>query len=103
MDLNSVMAFISLVFGLVCIFIGIWVAARLSGKLRKAIVFLDTALFIFVIREILTLYIFLTAINLELIRNAVTILIIFFILLAIINMKQMIDGIDGHYKKGKQH
>ena len=98
MELSLVIALIGLVFGLISLFIGIWVAGRLAGKFRIATIFLIFAIIIFIIEmasEILNIFIT----SLEFIINIAHIGVILFITFAIINMKQMIDGIDNHYKK----
>jgi len=101
-SLNLILAVMGVIFSLVCIFLGVWLTNRTAGKLKKGIIFLNIALFIIIIKETLKLYIFLTAKNLELIRNIMTILIIFFILLAILSMKQMINKIDYNNRKRKK-
>jgi len=99
MDINTILSFITLVIGLVSIFFGIWATRRLAGNLKSSVMFLIIAAIVFIIKEIFEIFNFLSFTTTGLIRNIGSLLIILSILLAVINMKQMIDGIDNHYKK----
>ncbi len=99
MNLNLWVAVFSLVFGLICILIEIWLVGRFAGKLRLSIIFLILATLVFVIEEILEILDLFAIANLRVIKNIALGGIILFIFLASLSMKQMINGIDGHHKK----
>jgi len=107
MDLNLIISFASIIAGLVSIFLGIWVAGRLMGKFKIAIMFLITAMIVFVIKESLTIYSctqitgsFLgISCNLEFSRCVINLVIILSILIATFCIAKMISNIDKHHKK----
>lgn len=99
LDLWRILTLLSVIFGLIILFIAINVITRCYGKLRKAFVYLTIALIILVVRSFFRLFDLIPSTYLEstgLIMNFLIILLIFFNLFS---MKQMINGIDNHYRK----
>lgn len=99
MDLNLIIEFVGLVFGLISVIFGIGVTKRVSGKLKTSVAFLVLATFGFVLVEIIKILGFLTVANLDILKNIALLAAIFFIFIATMNLRHMIDGIDGKYKK----
>jgi len=96
---NTIVIFVgvvAVVFALISIFIGIWVATRFEGKLKSAMTFLILAIVVMLAKETMLLA-GITVTNL--IVGSMRILIVLLILFAMLNMRQMIDGIDGHLGK----
>lgn len=87
---------LSVIFALVSILIGIWVTGRVAGKLKSAAVFLILAIAVIIVKEILALA---NVVYASFIVGIMRVATVFFILLAILSMKKMIDRVDNHYKK----
>ncbi|GAI99284.1 unnamed protein product, partial [marine sediment metagenome] len=79
--------------GLISIFLGIWVAGHVSGKLRSTVIFLILAVTVFIIKEVLKIFGFITLNNLEFLRSISNIIVILLILFAIFSLKIMVDSI----------
>jgi len=96
MNNNTLFAIISLAFSVTAVLLGLICIKRLGGKLKTAVMFLIFAVGLVIIREILSLF--------NLLQNlfvgfAIRLLITAFILMAVLNINQMIKIIDGEYKK----
>lgn len=92
-------AIANIIFGVLTILISIWIVGRLAGKLKLSINFLIVGAAIFIVGRIITIFNFLSEANLEIAIGIMNTLLILFVLLAVISMKQMIDGVDGHHKR----
>lgn len=89
---------ISTIIGIISIIYGIIVAMRFTGKLRRAVIFLMSLITITLILNFLNIFEF-SLINLNILRSIGNLLVTILSLLAMLSLKQMINGIDGHYKK----
>lgn len=94
--LNYIISAINIILALVSIFYAILILLRCSGKLKIAIIFLIFSIIIFITKSVGNLMDFHIVFKGELFCGIVDISIMFFMLLALITLKQMISAIDNH-------
>jgi len=104
MDLILIASFSEILIGLVSIIILTLLIRKLDGKLKNITIISIFAIILFVIKESIKIHSFVisTSYNIEPLRSILNGIIILIVLIAVINMKQMINGIDGHYNRKKK-
>ncbi len=98
LSLSLILRIISTIIGFVSIIYGIIVAMRFTGKLKIAVIFLISLIVITLILNFLNIFEF-SLINLDILRSLGNFAVVILSLLAMLSLKQIINGIDGHYKK----
>ncbi|MHA1667486.1 MAG: hypothetical protein ACTSUR_02415 [Candidatus Heimdallarchaeaceae archaeon] len=101
MILDAWLTLVGLLISLVAIGYGIWIMSRVAGKLKISVIFLILAVAVFLAEQIFYILNILKTIRLE-ISTVAHIAIAFFVLLAIMNMKGMINKIDHDLKKSQE-
>ena len=79
MDLTSITAIISILVGLISIFLGVQIIGRVAGKLKMSVTFLILAVIIFVIKESIRICFIDSFGNSDIFRSIFDIIIIIFI------------------------
>jgi len=104
MDLILIVSFSEILIGLVSIIILTLLIRKLDGKLKNITIISIFAIILFVIKEFIKInsFVISTSYNIEPLRSILNGIIILIVLIAVINMKQMINGIDGHYNRKKK-
>lgn len=87
---------INIILIFVSVFIGLWTAVRLKGKLKTAIIFLILAMAVILTREVLILAEVTTVSYIVGLMRTITVL---FILFTVLSIKKVISVIDNKHKK----
>ena len=97
LDLWGILIFLNVIFGLIILFIAINLIMRFYGKLKRAMIFLTSALIILTVSSFLRLFDLIPQLYLGYSGLIMNFLITLFIFLTLFNMKQIVNSIDHHY------
>ena len=97
LELWKILTILNVMFGLIILFIAINLIMRFYGKLKKAMIFLTSALIILTVSSFLRLFDLIPQLYLGYSGLIMNFLITLFIFLTLFNMKQIVNSIDHHY------